>query len=458
MRVWRSVAVALLVAVLLLAWLAGARWMPGDVGGDGDEPPSRIAASETLTDASMAALCRPPRDEETIRWDGGPFERAEIVQGLMTSPEGQRVQQIRAIHREVLHRDPALGDCAALRELVDSDASLDVIRRSVEASEEAGRVAEVRQAFLDVFGRDPSGWDHASVRRWVESGLTPADIRGRLTAQKPQIGVHYFTWYDMKNGRWGNGATDVETDAPVPALGRYRSSDPAVMDAHISQMAAAGFDFVIVDIVAEAPASWTNAHALFDRLPGQSLKAAVMLDGLGTASAAAKAGWVEKATREFAGHPNYFFVHDKPLVALFSASIEFAAPAVTMRNVYWSNSYGPGTNTFNPGFVLHAHDWPFWAETPQPLVNGVVPVVPGYSDTHLARSQAMEHARDEGQMYHDQWQRALALRPELIIVYSWNEHFEQTAIEPTAAWGDRYLEWTACYVRHARAGTMGACR
>jgi hypothetical protein len=61
-------------------------------------------------------------------------------------------------------------------------------------------------------------------------------------------------------------------------------------------------------------------------------------------------------------------------------------------------------------------------------------------------------------MYHDQWQRALALRPELIIVYSWNEYFEQTAIEPTVVWGDRYLQWTTCYISHAHAGTAGPCR
>jgi len=90
-------------------------------------------------------------------------------------------------------------------------------------------------------------------------------------------------------------------------------------------------------------------------------------------------------------------------------------------------------------------------------VNGVVPVIPGYIDRHLGREHPMEHPRRDGRMYHDQWQRALAERPELIIVYSWNEHFEQTAIEPTDAWGDRYVRWTACYAAHARRGTVGPC-
>ena len=58
---------------------------------------------------------------------------------------------------------------------------------------------------------------------------------------------------------------------------------------------------------------------------------------------------------------------------------------MTLRNVYWTPRYGPGENTFNLDNVLYPYDWPFWADTPPPLVNGVVPVMPGYIDTHLGR-------------------------------------------------------------------------
>ena len=120
-------------------------------------------------------------------------------------------------------------------------------------------------------------------------------------------------------------------------------------------------------------------------------------------------------------------------------------------------SYKDGQNGFNGG-PLYERDWPFWMPTPQDAINGIVPVVPGYSDTHLKRPVAMEHPRDNGRMYHAQWQRALTLRPELILVYSWNEYFEQTMIEPTDTWGDQYVKWTACYAALARAGASGDCR
>ena len=69
----------------------------------------------------------------------------------------------------------------------------------------------------------------------------------------------------------------------------------------------------------------------------------------------------------------------------------------------------------------------------------------------------MLHPRDNGQFYRGQWQRALSLHPELILVYSWNEYFERTAIEPTDAWGTQYLQMTRCFISRAHDGTTGGC-
>lgn len=450
--------IAFVLLLPVLAWLAGPLFSDGGNNARRPDWPARIPASQNLTEAFMETLCRRPQDLETVRWDSGTFEKSDVTEALVSTAEGGRVAQARRMYQDVLVRDIQPGDCGTLRRWVDGGAGDEVLRRTISFSPEARRAAGIRQAFVDTFGRDRFGWDIASMRRWVDSPLSLPEIRERLAAQRPLVGVHYFTWYRMMaNGRWGNGATAVPSGAPRPSLGWYTSSDAAVMDTHIRQMLAAGFDFVVVDVVADDPASWANAEAFFNRLAGGPLKAALMLDGLGTVATATRASWVEKARREFAGRPNYLSVHGQPLIMLFSAPLDFAMPGVTLRSVYWTISYGPGTNTFNPQRLLHARDWPFWAETPQPVVNGLVPVVPGYSDTHLKRERAMEHPRDDGRMYAEQWRRALALRPELIIVYSWNEHFEQTAIEPTDAWGNRYLEWTACHSAHAHTGAAGVC-
>jgi hypothetical protein len=450
----RFFAIVLVAVVALAAWLARPLWQ-------GDDSPAedvaRIPPSEALTAVFADTLCRPPRDEETVKWDSRPFNTAELHAAAALSAEGKRVGAIRQIYLKILLRDPLPGDCAGLRQWVDRDLPVDEVERRLAMSPEAQRITEVRQVFVDVLGRDPAGWDTASLRYWVESQLPAAEIRTRLAAQRPLVGVHYFSWYQQVQGQWGNGLTFVGADAPRPSIGLYESKDPKAMDTHIGQMIDAGFDFVIIQLVPETPWNWDNVHAFFQRLKGRPLKAAIMLDDLYQEAPGAKATWVDRVKTQFFDYPNYFSYHDRPLVTLFASKLDFAVPGVLMRNVYWTPRYGPGTNTFNLDSVLYPHDWPFWADTPQPLVNGVVPVMPGYIDSHLGRDDPMVHPRNNGRLYHEQWQHALAQKPEVILVYSWNEYFEQSAIEPTAVWGDSYLRWTKCYIAHAHKGTTGSC-
>jgi hypothetical protein len=424
---------------------------------DGEERPRSVPASPRLTDAFMTLLCRPPVDAETLEWDTKPFTQSELAASVRSTAEGVRVRAIRGVYLEVLFRDPVEDGCQELRRWVDRPTSVQDIARRLRRSPEARRAQQVRTVLAEAQGRDPGGWDSASVRRWARTGLSANEIRERRTAQRSLVGVHYFAWYRQNDGAWGNGATAVPRDTPRPSLGWYTSSDVAVMDTHIAQIERTGVDFVVLLVTEESPTSWTIAHTFLSRLEGRTLKVAVMLDGLYAASVSLSTASIERARAEFATHPNYFWLRGSPLVLLFSGRMDVAVPGITIRNVYWADRYDPGANTFNPDRLLYPRDWPFWSPTPLPVVNGMVPVTPGYSDTHLGRARAMEHPRNNGQMYHDQWQRALALRPEFIIVYSWNEHFERTAIEPTDAWQDQYLQWTACYVAYAHAGREGTC-
>ena len=449
----RRVAAVAVVALAVLGWFMGPLWQErGDVApGTG-----KVRANDVLIEVFNEELCRLPLDEDTLKWGALPPKKAELLPAIKATEEAQRALQIRRQYLAIVGRDPFDGDCAAVRRWVESPLSLEAIHQRLAGSAEARRVSEVRQTFVEMLGRDPIGWDNASLRHWVDSELTASAIRAQLAAQRPLVGVHYFTWYRRDSKGWGNDATRVHAAAPRPALGWYQSTDLAVIDTQLDQMSTAGFDFVIVNVVARSPASWAAAHQVFDRLKGRALKAAVMLDGLYDETEG-RAQWVEKAQTEFTPHENYFSYQGKPLILLFSTLLNLKRAGAVLRNVYFSPAYDPGGNLFNLDHLLYPYDWPFWAASPQPVINGVVPVIPGYADKHLGRPNAMEHLRRDGQLYHDQWQRALSLHPELIIVYSWNEHFEQTAIEPVDAWGDRYLRWTACYANHAHSGTSGRC-
>ena len=449
----RSILIFVCLAIAVVA-LVASLWSSGSAR---SAIRTRLRPSRVLTEITMDVLCRPPEDRETVNWDFRPFDEAMLRQTLASSEEGQRVARVREVYREVLRRDATPDDCATVRALVDRRLDEAGMRRHLDAQPEARRVAQVRKVFVDTLGRDPRAWDDQGLRRWVDSPYPIAEIRSRLPAQRPLVGVHYFAWYRQEPGGWRNDLTSVPAEAPVPVIGRYDSGDTDVIPTQIMQMEEAGFDFAIVHVIATSPRTWSNARIFMDRLSGHRLKAAILIDGLYAEPPASKAMWVEKAKDEFAGDSHYLRLNGEPLIMLFSALVNFTVPGVLLRNVYWTDRYDPGRNSFNPNHRLEPHDWPFWAPTPPPLANGMVPVIPGYTDAALGRPRTMVHPRENGQMYREQWERALALHPEVIVVYGWNEYFEQTAIEPTDAWGNQYLEMSACFIERAHRGTGGAC-
>jgi len=417
----------------------------------------RVRPSRLLADGFEDVLCRAPLDVETVQWDSRPFDTSTLVQALESTEEFRRLQQLRRVYFDLLRREPTHEDCAQLRRWIHPRFDRHTIEREIAELPEARRVAAVRQLFIGVFGRDPRGWDDSALRRWVDSPLGLADIRTRLRDQRPLVGVHYFAWYQQDAAGWRNDVTRVPADAPKPQIGWYDSADTDVVTTQIRQMEVAGFDFVAVHVIPSLPRTMANARTFFDRLSGHRLHAAVVLDGLYEDTPAVKRMWVEKARAQFAGDSHYQRLDGEPLVMLFSAQIDFDVPGVVLRNVYWTDRYEPDGNTFNPDRRLHPRDWAFWAPTPQPLANGMVPVIPGYTDAALGRPRSMLHERNDGQMYREQWQRAIALHPEVILVYSWNEYFERTGIEPTDAWGDQYLRMTSCFIAAAHRGTSSSC-
>jgi hypothetical protein len=447
-RTFVATLVCLVIAIGILGW---------SVWDSARAKELRFRPSRLLADTFREVLCRPPFDAEVVAWDSRPFDRMTLARALEATQEFGRLQQVQRSFFDALRRDATREECTQLRQWIDRRADVDTVTRGIASLPEARRVTAVRQLFIEMFGRDPRGWDDPDLRRWVDSPFGLVEIRSRLREQRPLVGVHYFAWYQPDPTGWGNDATRVAADSPRPALGWYDSSDSDVMATQIRQMEETGFDFVAVHVIPLSPRSWSNARMFFDRLSGHGLKAALVLDGLYDEPAARKAMWVERAKEEFAGKSHYLRFHGEPLVMLFSARLDFDVRGVILRNVYWSYRYDPGANAFNGTLRLEPRDWPFWAPTPQPLANGMVPVIPGYSDAALGRARSMVHDRGNGQMYREQWRRALALHPDVILVYSWNEYFERTAIEPTDTWGDQYLRMTACFIGHAHRGTTGTC-
>lgn len=81
----------------------------------------------------------------------------------------------------------------------------------------------------------------------------------------------------------------------------------------------------------------------------------------------------------------------------------------------------------------------------------VATVSPGYDDTHLTDGRVPRVTDREGGGYYDrQWQAAIDLRADWVVVTTWNEWLENTEIEPSVRDGDLYLTKTRTWAARFR--------
>jgi hypothetical protein len=70
-------------------------------------------------------------------------------------------------------------------------------------------------------------------------------------------------------------------------------------------------------------------------------------------------------------------------------------------------------------------------------------IIPGYDDTHVpGRVGAYIVPRNNGSTYSSSWASAIASKPDWITITSFNEWFEGSMIEPSATYGNEYLNIT----------------
>jgi hypothetical protein len=72
----------------------------------------------------------------------------------------------------------------------------------------------------------------------------------------------------------------------------------------------------------------------------------------------------------------------------------------------------------------------------------VATVMPGYDDRKVRPGNGFARSRDGGQYYRQSWQAAIASKPHLVIINSFNEWPEGSYIEPSQAYGNQYIDLT----------------
>jgi hypothetical protein len=267
--------------------------------------------------------------------------------------------------------------------------------------------------------------------------------------------AYYYIWFDTQS--WDRAKTDY------PLLGRYSSSNIDVMRQHVQLAKEAGITGFIV--------SWKSTDKLNERLEKliqvaneENFQLAIIYQGLDFERNPLPVEQVDADLSYFIEHfseEQAFYLYEKPLV-IWSGTWEFSREEVesvvvgkrehllilaSEKNVdgyerladlvdgdayYWS-SVNP--ETF-PGYLekltamsdaIHANNG-LW----------IAPAAAGFDARLIGGITVVE--RKDGQTLQVQYNTAMQSSPDAIGLISWNEFSENSHIEPSEQYGDRYLK------------------
>ncbi|HZQ46912.1 MAG TPA: glycoside hydrolase family 99-like domain-containing protein [Verrucomicrobiae bacterium] len=268
-----------------------------------------------------------------------------------------------------------------------------------------------------------------------------------------------------------------------PLAGLYDSDDREIVRWHIRLSKAAGIDALLVDWW--GPGGW-------ERVPGltqftfedvvlpiaaeEGFKVALFDEPVQFLPAATSREWIVKYLKKYKDHPAYLKIDGKPVYYLYQVSF---APSLTPAKfeelrayveervgpVYWivdaiSNSNdnfripdpwrpvaGIGSFSFYGTFsIFRESAYKQLAERYAVVVRQAhaagkmmcVPVHPGHDNLQEGNTNHFEMPRQDGETFRGYLKAAADAGADYVMVTSFNEWPESTAIEPSSSWRDPY--------------------
>jgi hypothetical protein len=271
---------------------------------------------------------------------------------------------------------------------------------------------------------------------------------------RPMVLAFYYLWYD-KNWLPNNSGRIANT----PLSESYNSSDEKMLQKQIILAKNAGIDGFII--------SWWGKNSFID----SSLKKIIPIcESLGfkftlyletTHSLEDLRNDVNYIETTYARSSSFIQFENKPVLFVFSrildnlpmGSLPIVVPHFTLINYGFSYSSLQGFSGFHeylpPGndLITIKHKYLLASQIArQENKLMVVTVMPGYDARHINNYRYLIN-RDNGKFYKAIWETALSIKPDWVLVTSFNEWFEGTEIEPSKEYGDLYLRLTTHYAQ-----------
>jgi hypothetical protein len=292
----------------------------------------------------------------------------------------------------------------------------------------------------------------------LASAGAPAQAASGSAANPVPVLAYYYIWFTPTS--WQRAKRDL------PLLGPYSSDQASVMRQHVLWAKGAGLDGFIV--------SWKSTPALNRRLArlvsiadAEHFKLALIYEGLDFERRPLPAGRVAADLEQFADRygrdPAFQLFGPKPLV-IWSGTWKFSTAdvaAVTRRvrgrlQVLASEKSVPGyqrlasevdgnayywssVDLTTPGYQTKLHAMGAAARAHGGL--WIAPAASGFDGRALGGNRVVP--RRNGVTLQREYAAAVRSSPDAVGLISWNEFSENSQIEPSRAYGHRYLQVVA---------------
>ena len=277
-------------------------------------------------------------------------------------------------------------------------------------------------------------------------------------AQSPApVLAYYYAW-------WSPEAVGPGKSPDWPNEG-YHSWDTGVIAQHVAQAAGAGIDGLIVAWYGPTEfnnQTETNFRVILDQASANGITALLSVD-LGSAawftSQQELVDGLRYALDVHAAHPAYFRLNGKPVLYFWFQGRYSMEQWAAIRaevdpnhtSIWLAEGAALDTMPIFDGLYMYTISW---AENPAGTLaqwgnstrarGGVwaATAMPGWDNTYTQQSEKYIRDRANGAFYRQTFSGAAASAPDMIVITSWNEWWEGTHIEPSAAFGSTYLDLT----------------
>lgn len=285
------------------------------------------------------------------------------------------------------------------------------------------------------------------------AALALLDPKHTSAEQPPRVFAFYYAWFDEQT--W---TPDHAADIPAEP---YVSRDPGAMARHIDQANGAGIDSFVVSWLGPGNPTDERFRLLLDIAAGKGFSAAIDFEANRFASRDALIGALVHVRDQLMPHGAYSRVNGKPVLFFWREQVRNVDDWQEIRNQVDPNHdqiwIAEGVNidyqrvfdghhlysiAWSPDVDHTLSDWSRRVRRAGADKLWVATVMPGYDDTRTDRADRFARDRRNGDYYRETWNAAIATRPDMVVITSFNEWVEGSMIEPSVTYGNLYLDLT----------------